>query len=505
MRSKRMHVIITVLTVLVALVVVNYLASRHYARLDLTEKSLYTLSPATRSILSELDDVVTIRVYFSFDLPPALMALRRGVDDMLKEYRSAGGKNINIEYINPAADAVAERRALMLGIAPVQLNVIERDRHELVKVYMGMAVLHADRIEVLPVIQSTANLEYRLDQAIVTVSSAEKISLGWWGPGASERDNVGGGYGGITRLLGERYDLQRVDPEKLDGVDPKRFGTLVVASPGELGQDSLQALNSYLAGGGKIIALVDRWVISDKLTASPKKTDITSFLDKYGIVLGNDMVMDRSNAMASFAGQLVTYHLPYPFWPRVLPENLSRTDPMTAELGSLVLPWASSIDLADSIGEGGGEILAKSTAMAAATKGDMPRIDPETAGEELTRARGNDQYALAVRVRRDGAEIIAVGSGRFAQDNFVGRYPENAAFMENAVDALAMGDKLIGVRSRIGMERPLALLSGGVMLTLRVLNTLIGPLLVIVIAAAVFLARRWRKRSVRAAYGGQST
>jgi len=51
------------------LVVVNYLSNKFFFRLDLTEGKAYTLSPATKQVLSDLKEPVWIRAYFSSDLP----------------------------------------------------------------------------------------------------------------------------------------------------------------------------------------------------------------------------------------------------------------------------------------------------------------------------------------------------------------------------------------------------------------------------------------------------
>ncbi len=464
--------------------------------MDLTERRLYTLAPTTKELLNDLDDVVTVRVYFSRDLPPALLPLKRGVDDMLEEFKEAAGRRVQIEYVDPAANPAEEQRALMLGIVPIQLNVVEKDRQEVAKIYLGMVVLHGDRMEVLPVVQTTATLEYRLAEAIVKVSGGEEVAIGWWGPRVP--DPVGGGYEGIVRLLEERYALTRIDPAKLDEIDVKDFSTLILATPGELDADALEAIAAYIDAGGRVIALVDRWTIGEKLTATPRKTSLPKLLERYGVAVADDLVMDRSNAMASFAGSMLTYHLPYPFWPMVRAENFNQEDTITAELNTLVLPWTSSLKPA---GNGGGalEALAKTTDGAAVTSGAAPTIDPESAGKDLLGRKKTSTYVLAYRAA-EPAHLIVVGSGRFAQDNFLRRYPANAAFLENAVDVFAMGDKLIGIRSRIGLERPIALMSDGARVGLRVINVLIGPLMVIVLGIVVMVARRWRARRVHNAY-----
>lgn len=506
MKSRAINVALTVTAIVIALVVINYLASQHFGRIDLTERNLYTLSTATKGILEELPDVVTVKVYFSYDLPPALLALRRGVDDLLSEFKSVGGNKVQIEYIDPSINAVEEHRAIMLGIMPVQLNVIERDRRELVKVFMGIAIIHGDRMQVLPVIQNTANLEYRLAEAMIKVSTDEEVKLGWWGPDEKALDPVGGGFKGITRLLEQRYRLVEVNADNLDKVDVDNFTTMVLAAPGKLGKDGVYALEQYFRSGGRAIILVDRWKISENLKAAVRSTDVIEVLQKYGVEILPNMVLDRSNAMASFTGDVMTYHLPYPLWPQVRADNFSQEDPVTSDLNSLVLPWTSSIRVSEDVAAEDVVVLAKSTDAATAVGGESPSIDPEAAGKDMLKGKGGSVYSFAVRVNIDTpkgpAEMIVVGDSRFAQDNFLRPFPQNVAFIENAVDSLAMGDKLIGIRSRLDLYRPIAILSDGMYLLIRMFNVVIGPLVVFLIGVAVFLIRRWRRRIVRSTYGG---
>ena len=53
----------------IVLLLVNYIAHRHFIRWDLTEDQEYTLSPSTKKTLAELKDKVTVRLYISANLP----------------------------------------------------------------------------------------------------------------------------------------------------------------------------------------------------------------------------------------------------------------------------------------------------------------------------------------------------------------------------------------------------------------------------------------------------
>jgi len=500
MRSKVAHSIIGITTVFIALVVINFLASRHHARIDLTERSVYTLSSSTKDILKGLDDVVTVRVYFSFDLPPALMPLKRGVDDIIEEFKNVAGNKLQVEYVEPAANVLDEQRTLSLGIIPVQVNLIGRDRSEVAKVFMGLTVLHGDRMEVIPVVQSLSNLEYNLVQAVLKASSDQELKIGWLGDQSTVGDgaekDVGGGYDGLKGVLEQRYEIVPISSKNLDDLAVNKLNALMLVSPGVLANDVIAAVDEYIGKGGKVIALVDRWNIGGDMKGEPKETNVVDFFNKHGVKIGSGLVMDRSNATAAFAGALVTYHLPYPFWPLVRSDDLSKDDPITSELNSLVLPWTSPITLSGAVSDQA-EVLARTTEAAAVTKQKNPGLDPESAGEWLEKASDAESYPLVVRI----GDLMVVGSSRFAQDYFLRLFSNNLTFIENAVDVFVMGDQLVDIRSRVGIDRPLAIMSDAVMFVLRIGNVLICPILVILIGLCVFIVRKWNRRRIRAEFG----
>lgn len=518
---KKGNAIISVITIFIILVVVNFLAARHSARIDLTDDNIYTLSDATKSILKNLDDVVTLRVYFTEDIPPSLAALRRDVDDMLSEFKSVSGKNVQIEFIDPNSSPIEEQKLALMGIPPLQLNVINRDKQEVAKVYLGMAILYEDRQQVIPVINRVENLEYDLAEAIIKVSSKELPKIAWW---QSESDGEGKDtFYYMKEGLGRRYSVEDVSNDTLPHLDAKNYAALILISPRMLTDDELFALDQYVMSGGRVMALIDRFDITPSLMMEPIQSNAVGLLNHYGISIENSIVLDESNAMASFAGWPVTYHLPYPFWPDVRAAQFNRRDPMVANLETVVLPWTSPISLSRD-GEGGeaAEVLARSSASAAAQPGDNIQLDPQSATETLVRSKREEQNLIVllkgpfgsyftegrmpprgttvISEGQSSAQIFAVGTSKWISDRFLQNFPSNAALFENAVDAFAMGDALIGIRSRENTSRPIVLLSDRLRAAVKYTNMAIGPIVLIAAGAAAFMLRRRRYRAMKSEY-----
>ena len=81
MRTK--HTTRNIILVLLAVLVANVVCTRFFFRIDLTGDNRYTLSQATRNILDNLDETVTITAYFSGDLPAEVAVAKREFRDLL--------------------------------------------------------------------------------------------------------------------------------------------------------------------------------------------------------------------------------------------------------------------------------------------------------------------------------------------------------------------------------------------------------------------------------------
>lgn len=522
MKTKTITIILTMLAAAIALGTINYLASRRPLRLDLTDTGAFSLSDATRRIVEGLDDVATVRVYFSNPLPSALAAVRRDVDDLLSELRDAGRGKIKVEHMDPASSPMEEQRAALMGIVPVQLNVFDGDRVEVARVWLGIAVLHGDRQETIPVVHSAANLEYEIAESLIKVSSGDLPAIAWW-EGKRREDEVSP-YGFVREAISRRYRVAETGFGRTEDIDPARISALVLISPGKLSNDDLFTIDQYLMRGGRALAMIDRAEVDAKLKMSPIESDALPMIAHYGARVEDSLVLDESNATAAFGGGPVTYHMPYPFWPEVTGEGFNRTLPLAADLRSAVFPWTSPIGLSAGAEE---SWVARSTGAGAGVPIDGADLDPRGASEALARGALSAQTIAAVvagplhsyfsgtgRLPPRGAAVIAegsadarlfvAGSSRWIMDRFLVSFPQNAALFQNALDYLTMSDALVGIRSREGTRRPIAILPDGAKRLLRWSNVAAGPLAAGALGLTTALLRKRRRRTIDSKYSGAS-
>ena len=154
------------------------MATAWFSRLDMTEGKQYTISQASKNVMKKLDDIINIKVYCSKNLPPQLQKNVTAIKDMLAEYKAYGGKNLRISWIDPAESDAAAQEARSMGINEMQVQTIEKDKAQVVNGYLGIAVLFADKKEILPFVQNLDNFEYDLTLAIKKVGRAQVTKVG---------------------------------------------------------------------------------------------------------------------------------------------------------------------------------------------------------------------------------------------------------------------------------------------------------------------------------------
>lgn len=151
----------------ILIVLFNVAGLTLFFRWDLTKHNIYSLSVVSKETVASLSEPLTIKAFFSKDLPPPYNSLERYVRDLLEEYRMQANQHFNYSIINPAPDREQGRQlASSYGIRPMQVEVIKEDELQYKKVYMGMVLIHGDVVETITDVRSLDDVEYKLTSAI---------------------------------------------------------------------------------------------------------------------------------------------------------------------------------------------------------------------------------------------------------------------------------------------------------------------------------------------------
>ena len=158
---------------IVVIVLVNVAGISLFFRIDLTRDQKFSLSPASREVVSTLSEPLTIKAFFTKQLPAPHNNTERYLRDLLEEYSINGGRFFNYRFHNVSEErsgmsGADENRKLArdYGIRPVEIRTVENDELKFKKAYMGLVLIHGDMVEKIDAVTSTDGLEYKLTTAI---------------------------------------------------------------------------------------------------------------------------------------------------------------------------------------------------------------------------------------------------------------------------------------------------------------------------------------------------
>ncbi|MBA3345983.1 MAG: Gldg family protein [Gemmatimonadales bacterium] len=420
-----------------SLIVVNLLGTYIGGRLDLSPGNAYTLSPATRRIVSGVDDLVTIKVFTSPELPTEVALLKRDVDDLLRDLRSAGGGKVRILERNPTDDESALQEAQSLGIQPVQFNVIGRSELQVKQGYLGLAIQHGGETEAIPFVQRTDDLEYNLVSAIRNLTRDQKPVVGM----VSSTRGAGATFQEMERQLARSYEVRNLDLADSTQPGPDVTTLVLAGAPDSLPAAQLSRLQAFFGRGGSALVLAAGMEIDQRApTAQPRPVAWNALLKQFGLAIRSDMAYDLlANEVIPLPTDFGRVLQVYPFFIRAQSTRLS---PINQELGTVVLTWASTID---TTGAAKGSI----TPLLVSSRATGSFTGPTTIAPTQDFPQTGLEPRLLAAVASSGKQRVAVvGSVEFATDRFVQTAQENLSFALNAVDWLAQDEALIAIRSK---------------------------------------------------------
>lgn len=502
--NKRLQAAFRLALVLAILILVNIVSVRLFTRIDLTDQKVFTLSDASRQLVEQLDDRVNVTAYFTEDLPAPYNNTRRAVLDMLNEYRAYAGANLQYAFVDPSSEA-AEQEAQQQGVPPVEVQVVEQDKFQVKRAYLGLVLQYEDRKETIPVVQNLGSLEYDVSAAVKRLTTRTKKRVGYsQGHGETPVNEWQRAYQELSR----NYDLMPVDLSSSDV--PSDLAALLVIAPAQrLSDSAAAAIDRYIMGGGTAAFLLNRMRVdlnSQYRFAQPTDVGLDKLLESYGTRVNADLVRDQQCASITVMRQQgffqIQSQVPFPY----LPNASSFSDnPVVKDLRSLIFFFASSVDTSFAAARGlTAEVLVRSSEQSGRATG-MTLVDPFAQYQPTDWNERSLALAAAVtgsfpsafegtplapsKLRSPSTRIVVVGDGDFMKDEMAGSRG-NATFFSNIVDYLADDAGLITIRSKNLAQPPLDVVDDGTKQAVKAANLLLPPLLVV-----GYGLLRWRRRT----------
>ena len=488
--------IITACVILLNLVSRNWL----FKRIDLTDNQMYSLSTSSKNIIKGLDDVFTIKIYFSNDLPGEYGNNKRYLQDILEEYVSSSNGNIKFEFYETDNDEDLQEEARKSGIQPVQLQVLENDKVEVKQVYMGMSFIFEDKRDVIPVIQTTTGLEYDITTRIKKLASEKNQNIGIL------NINNQASLQNLTQQLRENFIVRNIN---LDNPIPENIDLVIL--PGvidSLSENQMEIINKYYKAGGDFLIGQNR-ILTDLQTqqANPINSNIFDFIGQMGIEIKENLVLDqvcgKVNVQQNMGIFRMAVPMDYPFIPII--QNFSDI-PIVKDLEQLSLIFPSEIMIQDSIANDDLDVFPlfnssnKSTTMTgfynlAPDPKQNPIFSQLTESEKIVGALSKKTWGES-----SSSSVIVVSDSKFLTDDGGSASPENMIFIQNSIDYLFGDDGLIELRSREITSRPLESISDNLRTTWKWANIFIPFILIIILGFYKFTQERKRSRLLKAIY-----
>jgi gliding-associated putative ABC transporter substrate-binding component GldG len=483
--------------IIALILVINLLANEFHIRLDVTEGKQYTLSEATEDILSSLEEPVTVKAYFSEDLPPNITKTRKDFQELLIEYANRADGMVQYEFINPNEKESNEREATQHGIQPVLINVREKDQVKQQKAFLGALISLNDKQEVIPFMQPGAAMEYALSTAIKKISVTEKTTLGFLQghgePGLNE----------MSQLNEQLQILYNIQPITLsDTTDfPASMKTLVIVRPTDSLQTSeLQKLDGFLARGGNIAVAINR-VNGDLQNAYGyvQNTGLENWLQAKGILVEPNFVVDAKCGSVTLQQQqgffTMQSQVAFPYLPLV---GSFADHPITKGLENVLFEFASSLKFVGDTSRRFNPLLYtsdKSNSFAAPqyfnvqkqwTEADLP-LSGIIMGAALEGKFGSSITSKLV-VIADG-DFVVNGAGQQPRK----LQPDNVSLLSNTIDWLSDDTGLIALRTKGVTSRPIDELEDSTKTIIKYTNFALPLLLVMVYGLVRFQYNRMQR------------
>ncbi len=517
-----------------AIVLVNLIGTRVFGRLDLTQNKVYTLAQASKDVVKDLPDYLTVKAYISKDLPPELKNTDRYVRDLLDEYRTYSKGKMRFEVLDPT-DKKIEEEAAACRVQRIQIQVLRSSKFEVGAHFLGLCFQYQGKNESLPQLRGVEGLEYQVSSLIKRMTQKKHKIAMTNGHGEPDQNQ------GFTYLKHvEEYEVTTLNPST--GPIPDDVDALLIAGPKQPFDDQgRRNIDAFLMKGKGAIFLVDGMAMQaprgnmppEMAAAQPKigqpnDAGLSELLEKYGFKINQDFVLDSPRVPGPIDmpdGRKMLANVPV--YVAVKTSGDGKEVSVLENITALVFPFASSIELVGPLASGtppAGKLWQLAKTMPTAWKHTgMFFFSPTTKIEE-----GKDKGSFGLAYAYQGplksayapaaapgmstpdapgappseskkpVRLMVVGDSDFASDEYaqLGRYlpiyQEGAQMLVNAVGWAMEDEGLTPVRTKTLTARPIQVESAGTVLGVELFNIVGVPL-----AFVAFGIVRWRLRRAR--------
>jgi len=438
--------------ILAILVSINYIASRHYKRIDLTSNKRYSLSDQTKKVIKDIREELFIYAFF-----PTASPKRGNVEDLIKEYTQISPK-IHFEFIDPIKNLAKAREYGVMREETIVMTY--KDRRENVT--------------------NDFNEEALTNTILKIISERQKVIYFLGGHGEESLEK---GYSQVNEALkNENYQIKTLLLMETLKIPPD-CDILIIGGPKmNLVDKEINLIRQYVEErGGKLMVLLNTNPISS----------LENLLLPWGVKANQDIIIDVSG-IGQYLG----------LGPGIAIASQYAEHPITKDFHNIatIFPLARSFTLMPAK-EG---IVTNLTELIKTTPGTYSyrgKFPPKGGKLKLDKSRDipgphtvvvagtvkvNPQNYKGTLPQQEG-RIVIIGSALLCENTYFTQQG-NLDFFLNAINWLASEEKLISIRPKNPSIQRLTL-TGPIKIGLNVLVIFL-PVLILISGIIVW----WRRR-----------
>ncbi|WP_303311134.1 gliding motility-associated ABC transporter substrate-binding protein GldG [Hymenobacter sp. BT730] len=358
---------------MLALFVLNFIAQLYFFRLDLTEDKRYSMAPATKQLLEQMAEPVTVTVYLAGDFPPAFRRLQQATRETLDEMQVHAGSKLRYVFVDPAAASSEEarnkeyQRLIQKGLTPTNLGANENGKRveKIIFPWATITVGSKEQNVLLLRGNQAAAPDVRLNQSIEGLEYEMASTIRRLQPSTRKVIGIVEGHGELDNLqmadmigsLQRDYNVYRVDLSKVPSLKP--LAAVIIAKPQRPYTEAEKfKLDEYITQGGRAMFFVDMMRVNldsanrGGMLSFPIELNLTDLLFKYGARFNGDLILDINSGLIPLVTGVTgnkpqVEPMPWQFYPIV---NSFSPHPITRNLDAVYFKFVGTIDTVKAAG-----------------------------------------------------------------------------------------------------------------------------------------------------------
>lgn len=491
--------ILNIFFAVVSVIILNIIFYFGFVRFDFTYNKIYSLSKASKKIISKFDDYILIRAIFSKTLPDQFRFVKLYLEDLLKEYRVYSKGKIKYEFIDPNQPnaKISEQEVYSMGLYPIEFTMLEKDKFEVKKGFMGLAMLYKNNKEVIPVVSNIENLEYDITSALKKLTLKEKKAIGIVKNAKSktlEREE----FFELRTNLSKFYDFEEVEVSSttLQNVE----GLLMISPKENFTEEQLFYLDQFILSGKPVVFLLSKYDISLQTFLVRKiNSNIFDLVNHYGVEIQDGLISDYQCQKISLAMRqgffIMQNIIDYPFIPIIT--QINKNNYLVKDLSQVTLPFVSPISMRQNLENVSCTILFE-TSKKSFLKKDIYSVNPLNIDFKMPKDAQKGPFIVGVELKgkfKSYFDDEKIKSLKFKVESYIKETLQEAkesriiviptgefvdkeqVLLGNIIDYLAQDYELLSIRSKRIALSPIKEISPNFKILYRYFITLFPPVL----------------------------